>query len=240
MYDLAGFTLRDMTELGGVLRKIGEGAHSMEEMADRVVHLLYDELLCPDGAERACALVRFFKTHPCSELDDDLRAFAAGLLNDPDLVTPGMRCLTLLATAGDLAEWNRREASRAHQAIPLASEELVRQVPMISRLLSQLGVRIDALLRQAPELLVEPDPPTFNVFFVPRAKGSDCIPAQDFVESFGIESVLGFGGMLPEGDIFVVILFSKVRIPRETAELFRTLALNVKLAALRFDQAVFA
>ena len=38
---------------------------------------------------------------------------------------------------------------------------------------------------------------------------------------------------------FVVILFAKVSIPRETAELFRTLALNVKMAALPFDHAVF-
>ncbi len=51
--------------------------------------------------------------------------------------------------------------------------------------------------------------------------------------------MLGFGGMLPMGDIFVVIVFSKVRIPRETAELFRTLALNVKMAALPFDEVVF-
>ncbi len=56
---------------------------------------------------------------------------------------------------------------------------------------------------------------------------------------FGVRSVLGFGGMLPLGDIFCVILFSKVAIPRETAELFRTLALNVKLAALPFQEAVF-
>jgi hypothetical protein len=37
-----------------------------------------------------------------------------------------------------------------------------------------------------------------------------------------------------------VILFSKVAIPRETAELFRTLALNVKMAVLPFESVVFA
>jgi hypothetical protein len=112
---------------------------------------------------------------------------------------------------------------------------------MISRLLGELGVGVDALLRQSPELLVEPEPSSFNVFYVRDAIGSSCIPAQeDFVKAFGIESVLGFGGMLPMRDIFVVILFSRIPIPRETAELFRTLALNVKMAALRFDEAVFA
>jgi hypothetical protein len=45
--------------------------------------------------------------------------------------------------------------------------------------------------------------------------------------------------MLASGDIFVVILFSKVEIPRDTAELFRTLALNVKMAVLPFDAVTF-
>jgi hypothetical protein len=90
MFDLASFTLGDMTELGGILRRIGDDVESMEEMAGRVVHTLHDELVCADG-ERACALVRFFKTHPYAELDEGLRRFAADLLDDPGLATPGMR-----------------------------------------------------------------------------------------------------------------------------------------------------
>ena len=112
---------------------------------------------------------------------------------------------------------------------------------MISNLVRQLGVEVEALLKPTPELLVESDSSSFNVFHVPDARQSAYIPDQaDFVEPFGIESVLGVGGMLPRGDIFAVILFSKVPIPRETAQLFRTLALNVKMAALPFDEAVFA
>jgi hypothetical protein len=241
MFDLARFTLRDMTEVGAVLRKLGEGAASMEEVANRVVRYLHENLVDPGTGERECALVRFFKTHPYGELDSGLRDFAREMLPDPDAVVPEMRCLTLLATAGELPEWNARRSSVAHAAIPLASEEIVSKAPMISRLLNQLGVRIEALLKRSPELLVETEPTSFNVFYVPDARGSSCIPAQhDFVEAFGIESVLGFGGMLPTRDIFVVILFSRTPIPRETAELFRTLALNVKVAALHFDEAVFA
>jgi hypothetical protein len=87
---------------------------------------------------------------------------------------------------------------------------------------------------------VEPEPSSFNVFYVPEARESPYIPDQEaFVRPVGVRSVLGFGGMLPRGDMFVVILFSKVAIPRETAEMFRTLALNVKMAVLPFDEAVF-
>jgi hypothetical protein len=240
VFDFEKFTLRDMTELGSVLRKLGDGARSMEEVADRVVHTLYDQLVEPETGEHACALVRFFKTHPYAELDAELIDFARSLLDDPSLLEPDMKCLTLLATAGVRPEWNERSSSAGHKAIPLASEEMVSQAPMISRLLSELGVEVEALLRRSPELLIEPERSSFNVFYVPEARGSTSIPAQtEFVEAAGIESVLGFGGMLPKGDIFAVILFATTPIPRATAELFRTLALNVKVAVLDFDDAVF-
>ena len=48
MFDLANFTLRDITELGSVLRKAGDGARSMEEVANRVVRRLYNDLGDPE------------------------------------------------------------------------------------------------------------------------------------------------------------------------------------------------
>jgi hypothetical protein len=239
MFDLATFTLRDVTELGALLRRAGDGARSMEEAAGRVVRILHERLVDPVTGARDCALVRFFKTHRYDGLDESLRDFARQALDEGSDPLPETTCLTLLATAGARPEWNDREASEAHRAIPLMSKDLVSQTPMISNLLSQLGVEVEALL--SPDLLVERGPSSFNVFYVPDAKGSAYIPAQEeFVEPQGIESVLGFGGMLPGGDIFVVILFSVVPIPRQTAELFRTLALNVKMAVLPFGEAVFA
>jgi signal transduction histidine kinase len=238
MFDLGNFTLGDMTELGSVLRQMGDGAASMEEMAGRTVRYLYEHLVEGPSDLPCCALVRFFKTHRFDGLDPDLRESARGMLRGrPE--ADRMKCLTLLATAGDRAEWNSRHTSVAHKAIPLASEDLVAQAPMISSLLGQLGVEVTDLLNPSPELLVEPDA-SFNIFHVPCARGSPQIPAQrEFVELAGVESVLGFGGMLPLGDIFVVILFLKTRVPRETAELFRTLALNLKMATLPFDESVF-
>jgi hypothetical protein len=184
-------------------------------------------------------LVRFFKTHTYEDLDVELRRFAADMLHDPP--KPGLRCLTLLATAGDEPAWNSPETSVAHRAIPLVSQKIVSNTPMISSLLQQLGVEVEMLLNSDPVLMVEAEPSSFNVFYVPDANVSPYIPAQEeFVGPAGVRSVLGFGGMLPQGDIFVMILFSKTAIPRETAEMFRTLALNVKLAASPFDNAVFS
>jgi hypothetical protein len=224
-----------MSELGNTLRRLGDGAHSMEEVANRVVRCLHENLTDVATGAPGCALVRFFRTQPYAALDAGLQEFARGMLRD-EIPTPDMTCLVLLGTAGDEPAWNSTDASVAHRAIPLLSKEMVSKAPMISSLLQQLGVEVEMLLKSNSQLLVESGQSSFNVFYVPEADRSQYIPAQeDFVKPAGIRSVLGFGGMLPAGDIFVVILFAKVAIPRETAELFRTLALSVKLAALSVD-----
>jgi len=233
MSSLAHFTLAEMTELGAMLRRMGERATGVDEVAQRVVETIRGDLVDRETGQYECPLVRFFKTMPYEALDPELQSFARRLLGDQDSIRREMRCLTLVATTGDQPSWNDRSRSVRHRTIPLASNEMVNGAPMIARLLDQLGVRVDAFLSEAPELIEKPAPDSFNVFFVPEAPGSDCIPDQkDFVEAFGIESVLGFGGMLPSKEIFVVILFSRTPITREVASLFRTLALNVKIALL--------
>ena len=51
----------------------------------------------------------------------------------------------------------------------------------------------------------------------------------------GIRSVLGFGGLLHSGNFFAIILFSRVFVPPETTEMFKTLALSSKIAILPFE-----
>jgi hypothetical protein len=57
------------------------------------------------------------------------------------------------------------------------------------------------------------------------------------VRRFGIISVVGFGGMLPSGDLFAVVLFSTVRVTPESADRFKSLALDVKTGFSRFSDA---
>lgn len=238
MYSLTHFTLRDMTKCGAALRKIGSGATSMESVADRIVRYLYEGFIDEQTGQSALALVRCFKTHSCSELEAELHQFASQMLTGQP-ISPTMNCLILLATAGDQPEWNDRRDSAQHQAIPLSSEQLLAQSPMISHLMKQFGLEIGSVSSPDPELLVDIEQETFNVFHVPNAVNSLHIPAQaNFVMPYRIESVLGFGGMLPSGHLIAVILFSKVHIPRSTADMFKTLALNTKMAVLPFDQGI--
>ena len=234
MFDLSRFTLRDMSECGSTLRKLGVGAGSMEQAAGRIVRYLYEHLADRTTGEKACVLVRFFKTCEYERLTPELQQFACAILGAPP-ETAAMRCLTLLATAGGEPQWNSRSGSVGHQAIPLASERLVAQAPMISSLIQQFGLELRTVLQPSPELLLDLSQRSYNVFHVAEAVGSPYIPAQsDFVRRFGVRSVLGFGGMLPTMNLFAVILFSRVPIPRETADLFKTLSLCVRVAVLPF------
>jgi hypothetical protein len=227
-------TLKDMTLCGAALRRLGSDARSMEEAASRTVRFLYDTLVNGATGERACTLVRCFKTHSFGELDAPLQGLARGALGT-EPASPEMPCLTLLGTAGDLPEWNSRRASLGHQVIPLPSAEGVARIPMIAQLITQLGLEVSSVLKPDPHVVVDLQQKSFNVFHVPTALESPYIPAQDdFVVPFGVRSVLGFGGVLPQGDLFAVIMFARILLSQETAEMFKPLALSAKLAILPF------
>jgi PAS domain S-box-containing protein len=239
-FDVARFDLSDMIECGRAIREVSEGAASMEQAAQAIVGMLFSSLVSAETGERNLALARCFKTHRFGELPQDLGQVARGVLEDS---APGkeiaaqMPCLTLLATAGERPEWNDRRGSRGHAVIPLESVEIVERAPMISALLLQMGLKIEAALYPDTQIILDAEQHAFNVFHVEHALGATAIPGQEgFVRPYGIRSVLGFGGLLPSGDLFAIILFSRSHIPRETADLFRTIALGVKLALLPFTR----
>ena len=233
-YDLHRFQLSDMIELGGTLRQLHLQSDSMEEAASAIVHYLFEHFVDPTTGEKNCALARFFKTHRFAELEPRLQDVARSASGNSPALNDETRCLTLLATAGIRPEWNQRRTSVGHRAIPLVTEEVVRQAPMVAQLIQGFGLDIAQVVRPDVNLMLDVDQQNYNVFHVAEARGSAFVPAQDFVRDCGIRSVLGFGGLFSSGDLFAVILFSRVYIPRETAELFRTLALGVKLALLPF------
>lgn len=212
----------------------------MEEVAERITRHLYENFVEPETENSSLALVRLFKTHSYDELEPDLQQVVQQALGgEPQ--SPKMKCLTLLATAGEHSDWNSRHDSHGHQAIPLISEELVAQFPMISQLIRQMGLEIGTVLEPDPALVIDLQQTTFNVFHVADAPGSPYVPAQtEFVLPYRVRSVLGFGGMLPSGNLLAIIMFSKISISRDVADMFKTLALNAKMAVLPFEgKAVF-
>ena len=234
LFDLSEFGLGGMTRLGAKLREAGEGAESLEDAADRIVGLLYESLADASGAKN-CVLARLFLTRRQGDLEPSLQDVGARLMAGKPL-TPETRCLTLVATRGAEPAWCVPSESRGHQSIPLPSTEVVSSIPMVSQLLAQLGLDPAIVVDPSSELLLERDQTSYNVFFVPDALGSAHIPAQaEFVEPYGVRSVIGFGGLLPSGSVFAVLLFARVLVPTSTADMFRNAAMNTKLALLPFD-----
>ena len=241
MHQLTRFTQSEATECGNALRALGSAASSTETAANNIVQHPYNNVINSETNEKACALIRFYKTHPYGQLAYGLQEFASGIMGGaPE--SQDMKCLTMMATAGEHADWNSRSTSSGHRAIPLASTDFEGGIPMIAQLVSQFGIEMGSVISPEPNVIGDLARQTFNTFHIAEAVASPNIPAQDdFVNSYGVKSVLGFGGVLSSRELFVVIMFSKVSIPASTASSFRDLSANVKEAVERFiGGAVFA
>jgi rsbT co-antagonist protein RsbR len=234
------FDLAEMIALGASLRSMGADAAHMEEAADRIVARLFSAFSADVGAPSSLALARFYVTARLGDLDEGLQAFAEAHADPGMTLPPETRCMTLLASRGVRPEWCSRHQSASHKAIPMHNNGFGPRFPMFSAVFEGFGLR--------PEELFDADPAAlqplqqYGVFLLENAQGSPAIIDQEgFVEPFGVQSVLAFGGLLPNvrgrgnhHEIFAVILFSKVRIPEEMADLIAPVALSVKLALLRF------
>ena len=129
------------------------------------------------------------------------------MLNDRTVI------LSLLGTRGRESEWNDRRTSQGHAGIPLASAEFIDSIPMVSRLLKELGAGIDWIDKEDTKIVVRTKGNMAGVFFVLDAKtatdhqGRKIISAQDFVEEYGVKTVFGFGGLYGVGNTFITTIF---------------------------------
>jgi two-component system, NtrC family, sensor kinase len=238
-FDLENFSLDDVDVASERIRRAGENAGSMEEAAQEVVEYLFRNLLDLRTGGPGCALVRMYKTHAYGGLDPDLQAFAGSITGEP--LSDDTRCFTLLGTFGEQPEWCSRVTSQGHRAIPLASEATVERLPMINRLFQQLGIEIGVVINPRGHNVLELSQRAYEVFHVENAVGSEHIPAQDeFVLPYAVRSAVGFGGVLYSGDLYALILFSKVAISPIVARRLKILALPLRVPLLRFTHRVFA
>jgi hypothetical protein len=241
MYDFTSFTIVEAVKCGREVRTLGSLANSMEDAANEITRFFFDNFVERETGRRSCVLVRLFKTHDYAALDDELKSFARNLLDTPGSQALNCKCFTLLATCGAEAEWQSRKTSKGHQAIPLPSVQVVERIPMMRNMIKQMGLEINSVVHPDARIVMDLSQKTYNVFCVTDAEESPFVPAQQgFVKPYGVKSVLGFGGVLPSGNVFVVIIFSSTRIGKETANHFAPLALNVKMVILPHEEAVFA
>lgn len=225
-----------LLECRSQLKEVAVDATSMERAAQDIASYLYEGFRLPND-DHSCALVRCYLTQPYAELPAELKTFADRASSQE--VESNTRCLVLLGTVGLEPEWCDRRRSINHQAIPLLSTAAVGQLPMVAQLMAQLGLDVADILDPDPDVIVDMNKRSYNVFHVEEATGSPYIPAQEFVLRYGIRSVLGFGGVLARGDLFSIIMFSREHISEEVARVFRALSLSVELRLIPHQRRIW-
>ncbi len=215
-------TAAAITELWTKVEPRVKQAKALEEAAQELATALHTQF------RESVVLTRVYFTVPFEALPGPNKAFvqnlaeSAGAASDLKAPTP---VLSLIGTHGQEADWNDRRKSKGHVGIPLTSSGFVDAIPMISRLLKEMGVPLDWVDTQDAEIIKKMDRAA-GLFFVENAaettdhQGRKIIPAQDFVSGYNVKTVFGVGGGYAGGQIVVIVLFCRGLIPRATAERF--------------------
>lgn len=203
-----------------------KGVAYVEDVAEAIVGKLYDQLV------PSLVLLRLFLTVPFVWLPERERAFALQLarsVHRESELGPHTPVHALLATRGCVEPWNDRRKSLGHVAIPLLSEEFVSSIPMMSRLLKELGLPLTWVFDPGAVMERQSFGSEVGYFHVADAAvatdemGRRIIPAHDFVAEHGVRSVFAVGGGMFGGSILVLIFFSREPVETRTVRTFMPL-----------------
>lgn len=200
-----------------------EQAKCLEEAAQELVTALHKQF------NESVVLARIYVTAPFDTMPPTNKTFvqnlaeSAGAESDLKVTTP---VLSLIGTYGQEEDWRDRRKSKGHVGIPLISSAFVGAIPMISRLLHELGVPMDWIDTHETEMIIKTVGREAGLFYVENAaeatdhEGRKIIAAQDFVSDYDVKSVFGIGGAYPQGQVFTVVAFCRDVFPRDVAEHF--------------------
>ena len=225
-------TLTNIFELSQFIKDKCNGLSSLEETVQELMKI-FCQTFITDKGKSAFALSRYFKSCTYEEIPEDIKIYIQHQ-EDKENIQAQNRYLTLIGTAGEVEEWKYRRDSKEHQALPLYDPRIVDNLPMLSALFAQIGFAIPNTEGANKNIIIDREDHDFGIFCVEDATGSTLIPKQaEFVEPFGIKSVIGFGGHYMTDHIYAIIIFSKVEISKERAKLFLSLNPAVKSITLR-------
>ena len=124
--------------------------------------------------------------------------------------------------------------SQGHVGIPLVSSGFVDQIPMIARLLQQIGIGLNWIDTEDIKIVAENASTLSGMFYVADAateedsQGRKIIPMQDFVSQYGVKTVFGFGSGYSNGMIVVLVVFTNESVPESKAKIFEPLISTFK------------
>jgi hypothetical protein len=200
------------------------GAGRLEVAAQSLAQAIYDQF--PESV----VLARVFVTVNFDALPASNQAFVRELTKSGDTdLTGSVPVLSLVGSYGAESNWQDRRKSEGHVGIPLISSDFVGAIPMISRLINEMGVPMDWIDTRESDL-IQQTRQSEGLFFVADAseatdaEGRKIIAAQDFVSQYGVKSVFGVGTAYPNSQLVVAVAFCRDEFTRESAEHFLPLA----------------
>lgn len=206
-------------DLEGKIQK----AASLEEASQELAASLHGKF------EESAVLARVFATVPYEALPSSNRSFVDNLADSANAragLQSATPVLSLVGTYGSEASWQDRQKSQGHVGIPLISSAFVDAIPMISRLIRELGLALEWVESHDTEKIVETIGSRAGLFYVEDAasatdsEGRKIIAAQDFVSDHSVKSVFGTAGAYPSGQLAVAVVFCRDQVSRSVAELF--------------------
>lgn len=199
----------------------------LEDAAQQLVAELHTQF------DESVVIARVFLTVPYGALPSTNKEFVEKLGKSTHAASelkPTTPVLSLIGSHGQEEGWCDRRKSKGHVGIPLISSSFVDSIPMISRLLKELGVPVEWVDSHDTEMIIETVGQSAGLFFVGNAaeatdlQGRKIIAAQDFVSAYDVKSVFGIGGAYQGGEMIVFVVFCRDAISRDTAEHFLPLA----------------
>lgn len=227
MATISSSDANQISNLTDSIRSQASTASNLEAAAQTLVESTYRAF------EDSSVLVRLYVTVPFSELPDFNANFVRNLAQSTGVsqeLKDDTQVLSLLGTFGKEEKWRDRMQSQGHVGIPLVSAKFVGEIPMISRLLQQIGVGLDWVDPQDIKIVAKDPEKLSGMFYLKDAavetdsKGRKVIPMQDFVSQYGVKTVFGFARGYDTGAMAVLVVFAGEEIDKNKANSFETLA----------------
>lgn len=213
-----------VNKLGMSIKGEIKNSEYLEDAASKFTNAIYNEF------SKSFVLSRLFVTIPFCDLPDDNKRFVEALADSKGIISQlrdSTPILSLLGTSGLENAWNSRTNSKGHVGIPLISASFVDSIPMMSRLLKELGINLEWLKYFDTDIVTKKMGKISGLFYVEDAAkntdklGRKIISAQDFVAKYNVKTVFGMGGYSSIGMKYVVMInFMNKQLPNKGAQLF--------------------
>jgi hypothetical protein len=233
---IASYSVEDVSGLRSRVESELKEFGSFQQASQRFTEILYEEL------SASAVLFRVFATVEYEKLPRKEKEFALDLARSRSFLgelKPGTPVVTLLGSRGKRPSWNHRHRSERHLAVLLVSASFIKTIPMVARLLGDMGNGLEWVQKQDKNMIVKAMGQMARVLYVEDAletrtrDGYDVIPDRSFVEENKVRTVLALGGAYLNGTIVAVVLFTNERVPSERVEKLLPVVHGFKIATMK-------